>query len=52
MFEHKRLQSLDDYFLELCNRKEKGVFFTELMDMIRIYMTLSENIMNRQGVPE
>ena len=44
MFEHKRLQSLDDYFLELCNRKEKGVFFyringydKDIHDFIRKY---------------
>lgn len=27
MFEHKTLQSLEDYFKELNNRQEKGVFF-------------------------
>lgn len=27
MFEHKTLQSLEDYFKELNNRREKGVFF-------------------------
>ena len=27
MFEHKKLQDLSDYFLELKNRKETGVYF-------------------------
>lgn len=27
MFEHKKIQKLDDFFLELNNRREKGVYF-------------------------
>ena len=27
ILEHKKIESLDDYFLELSKRREKGVFF-------------------------
>ncbi len=27
MFEHKRIQGLNDYFIELNNRREKGIYF-------------------------
>lgn len=51
MFGQKRIQNLNDYFLEPGSRKEQGVFFTGLQDTIKKSMSLSEGIMKRLKEP-
>jgi len=53
MLEHKRIEHLDDYFLELSKRKEKGVFFYRIngiSEEVRSFLCKYYDSARKQGV--
>ena len=53
LLEHKRIEHIDDYFLELSKRKEKGVFFYRIngiSEEVRSFLCKYYDSARKQGV--
>ena len=52
MLEHKKIQNLSDYFVELDNRRERGVYFYRINGYSREVDAFIKNITMQQERPE